>query len=58
VGTVPVDSPLVGLPSWLAGSVSLAQAVAECLQPPLVPGGRVALTQYVPDDLDRNHSCG
>ena len=58
VGTVPADSPLVGLPSWLAGSTTLAQAVAECLQPPLVPGGRVALTQYVPDDLDRNHSCG
>ncbi len=58
VGTVPADSPLAGLPSWLAGSTTLAQAVAECLQPPLVPGGRVALTQYVPDDLDRNHSCG
>ena len=25
---------------------------------PLVPGGRVALTQYVQNDLDRNHNCG
>ncbi|MBN1091509.1 hypothetical protein JKP75_02280 [Blastococcus sp. TML/M2B] len=58
VGTVPADSALVGLPSWLAGSVSLAEAVAECDQPPLVPDGEVALAQYVPDDLDRNHSCG
>jgi hypothetical protein len=58
VGSVPADSPLVGLPSWLAGSVTLAQAVTECLQPPLVPGGQVTMTQYVPDDLDRNHSCG
>ena len=40
VGTVPADSPLNGLPSWLAGSVTLTQAVAECLQPPLVPGGQ------------------
>lgn len=58
VGVVPEDSPLSGLPTWMAGSVDLAQAVATCEQPPLVPGGRVALTQYVPDDLDLNHSCG
>jgi hypothetical protein len=58
VGTVPADSPLTGLPSWLAGSSSLAEAVAACALPPLVPEGRVTLTQYVPDDLDRNHSCG
>jgi hypothetical protein len=58
VGEVPADSPLTGLPSWLAGSVTLAQAVAECAQPALVPRSRVTLTQYVPDDLDRNHSCG
>lgn len=57
VGTVPTDSPLAGLPSWLAGSVSVAQAVAACDLPPLVPRGQVSLTQYVPDDLDRNHSC-
>ncbi len=57
VGDVPADSPLAGLPSWLAGSVTVAQAVAACDLPPLVPRSRVALTQYVPDDLDRNHSC-
>ncbi|MBJ7452093.1 MAG: hypothetical protein JHC71_08425 [Blastococcus sp.] len=58
VGSVPGDSPLAGLPSWLAGSSTLAEAVAACALPPLVHDGRVALTQYVPDDLDRNHSCG
>lgn len=57
VGSVPAGSPLVGLPSWLAGSVTLAQAVAACDLPPLVPQGRVELTQYVPDDLDLDHSC-
>lgn len=56
-GTPAADSPLTGLPTWLAGSVDLAQAVASCQQPALVPGGEVALTQYVPDDLDLNHSC-
>ena len=58
VGSVPGDSTLAGLPSWLAGSSTLAEAVAACDLPPLVPGSRVTLTQYVPDDLDRNHSCG
>lgn len=58
VGSVPGDSPLAGLPSWLAGSADLAEAFAACEQPPLVPDGRVTLSQYVPDDLDRNHSCG
>lgn len=58
VGGVPGNSPLAGLPSWLAGSSTLAEAVAACDLPPLVPKGRVTLTQYVPDDLDRNHSCG
>ncbi len=57
VGTVPDNSPLSGLPTWMAGSVDLAGAVAACDQPPLVPGSRVTLTQYVPDDLDLNHSC-
>lgn len=58
VGDVPDDSPLAGLPSWLAGSSTLAEAVAACDLPPLVPEGRVTMTQYVPGDLDRNHSCG
>ncbi|WP_104526669.1 hypothetical protein [Blastococcus saxobsidens] len=57
VGEVPDDSPLAGLPSWLAGATSLSGAVAACERSPLVPDGEVELTQYVPDDLDRNHAC-
>jgi hypothetical protein len=57
VGAVPSTSNLVGRNSWLAGATSLTQARSNCSRPPLVPGGRVTLTQYVPDSLDRNHSC-
>jgi hypothetical protein len=57
VGTVPSTSNLVGRNSWLAGATTLTQARANCTRAPLVPGGRVTLTQYVPDSLDRNHSC-
>ncbi len=57
VGTVPSTSNLVKRNSWLAGATTLAQAEANCGRTPLVPGGRVTLTQYVPDSLDRNHSC-
>jgi len=57
VGTVPSTSNLVGRNSWLAGATTLTQAKANCTRAPLVPGGRVTLTQYVPDAIDRNHSC-
>jgi len=57
VGSVPSTSNLSGLDSWLAGATSLTRAEANCGRAPLVPGGRVTLTQYVPDRLDRNHSC-
>ena len=57
VGPVPVDSPLAGRPSWLAGATTLKGARANCSKRPLVPGGEVTLTQYVQGDWDRNHSC-
>jgi len=57
VGDVPGESVLAGRPSWLAGSVTRTQAVAACDEAALVPRGRVALTQHVPDDLDLNHPC-
>jgi hypothetical protein len=57
VGTVPSGSVLAGLDSWLAGATSLAGAQEACGAPALVPGGRVTLTQYVRDGLDRNLSC-
>jgi hypothetical protein len=57
VGAVPATSNLAGRDSWLAGSTSLDGARAACRKPALVPGGRVALTQYVQNNLDRNFSC-
>jgi hypothetical protein len=57
VGSVPATSNLVGRDSWLAGSTSLDGARAACRKPALVPGGRVTLTQYVQNNLDRNFSC-
>jgi hypothetical protein len=57
VGSVPSTSNLVGRNSWLAGASTLTQAKSNCTRTPLVPGGRVTLTQYVPDALDRNYSC-
>jgi hypothetical protein len=57
VGVVPSGSNLAGQDSWLAGARSLSDAQAACDKPGLVPGGRVALSQYVRDGLDRNHPC-
>ena len=55
--SLPEDSPLHDLDSWLAGARSLAGARAACLRDPLVDGGDVVLTQYVVDRLDHDHSC-
>lgn len=57
VGSVPDDSPLAGRRSWLAGSVTAAQADAVCDLFPLLPRGPLTLSQFVPDDLDLNVSC-
>jgi hypothetical protein len=57
VGTVPRESNLVALDSWLAGAGSLAEAVAACSDSALVPQGEVTLTQYVRDGVDHNHAC-
>lgn len=57
-GTVPDDSELAELPSWLAGASSLDGARANCSRFPLVPDGEVTMTQYVQGGWDRNHSCG
>jgi hypothetical protein len=57
VGDVPEDSNLADRDSWLAGATSLAGAEEACLEPPLIPGGRVTLGQYLSGELDRNVSC-
>jgi hypothetical protein len=58
VGSVPSTSNLASRPSWLAGSISPADARSDCRNRALTPGGRVTLTQYVHESLDRNHACG
>ena len=57
VGEVDRDSVLAGLDSWLAGSVTAADAAEACGEDPLTPRGDVVLSQYVRDELDRNTSC-
>ena len=57
VGEVDEDSVLADLDSWLAGSLTAAQAEAACDKDPLVPGGDVVLSQYVRNGLDHNTSC-
>jgi hypothetical protein len=57
-GSVPTTSNLAGRNSWLTGATTLNGAIANCAKPALTPGGHVALTQYVVNNLDRDHSCG
>ena len=57
VGAVPAGSTLAGRDSWLAGATSLGGVQAACSKPALVPGGRVTLSQYVQNGLDRAQSC-
>jgi hypothetical protein len=55
--TVPPTSNLNGLPNWRPSGASLENAKANCSVPPLTSGGSVSLTQYVQQNLDKNHSC-
>ena len=57
VGSVPTTSNLAGRNSWLPGATTLNGAIANCAKPALTPGGRVTLTQFVANNLDRDHSC-
>lgn len=53
---VSTTSPLRGLPNWLAGPSTIADAQRMCASPPLTPGGRVVLTQWT-ETFDWNHAC-
>ncbi|MFE4836499.1 hypothetical protein ACFRAU_17685 [Arthrobacter sp. NPDC056691] len=57
VGEVGSASSLYSLPSWLAGAHTAADARDMCSAAPLTPGGNVALTQFVADGFDHDHSC-
>ncbi|MFC0680020.1 hypothetical protein ACFFGH_19470 [Lysobacter korlensis] len=57
VGQVSPTSNLRGLPSWLAGANGVPGAKGMCSWPPLTPGGKVTMTQFVANDLDYDYSC-
>lgn len=54
-GVTPSTSHLAGLLSWLAGGTYVG-APKDCQKPPLTPGGRVAMIQFV-THLDNDYSC-
>jgi len=57
VGTVPPQSTLSRLVSWVAGASSEDEAEENCDRPPLGSGGRVELAQYVSGGLDLAVDC-
>jgi hypothetical protein len=57
-GTAPSGSPLVGLPSWLAGARSQDEAATMCATSAgLTSGSEVRLVQYLPGGFDFDLSC-
>jgi hypothetical protein len=56
-GSVGSGSALRSLNSWLAGATSASGAASTCSKPPLVPGGKVVMTQFVSDGWDQDVSC-
>lgn len=56
-GTVPSGSPLMGLPSWLAGASSKTDAVTKCKSSGLTSGSEVRLAQYIVGGYDYDLSC-
>ncbi|WIB76341.1 hypothetical protein DEJ28_11765 [Curtobacterium sp. MCPF17_002] len=58
VGSVPANSPLTGLPSWIAvGTDGVAAAQAACSAGGLTTGSRVQMAQYVVGAQDQNVTC-
>lgn len=56
-GDTPETSSLYALDSWMAGARTERGAVANCQNAPLLPGGKVILSQYVSRGLDYDISC-
>lgn len=55
--TVSNTSNLNGLPNWRPSGASLDNAKTNCSVAPLTTGGFISLTQYVQQNVDKNHSC-
>lgn len=50
-------SNLNGLANWRPSGAKLSYALTNCSVAPLTTGGFISLTQYVQQNLDKNHSC-
>jgi hypothetical protein len=55
--SVSSTSNLNRLGNWRPSGASLANAQANCTVAPLTAGGFISLTQYVQQNVDKNHSC-
>jgi hypothetical protein len=55
--TVSLGSNLNGLANWRPSGASLANAKSNCSVAPLTNGGFISLTQYIQQNLDKNHTC-
>lgn len=55
--TIGANSNLNGLANWRPSGASLDNAKANCSVAPLTSNGFVSLTQYLQQNLDKNHSC-
>jgi hypothetical protein len=55
--TVAETSVLTGLDSWIGGVDALAEAKKACREGALTARGRVALAQYLENDLDHDYVC-
>ena len=51
------NSKFKALPNWRPSGKSLQIAIDNCKVDPLTEGGYISLTQYVVQNLDRNHTC-
>lgn len=62
-GTIPKNSPLYGLPSWISiGGSTLAKAQKACAGSPLTPTSRIEMVQWrtavsTSQEQDHNTSC-
>jgi len=54
---VSSSSNLNGLANWRPSGASLNNAIANCSVAPFTTGGFISLTQYIQQNLDKNHSC-
>jgi hypothetical protein len=56
-GSIDPGSNLNGLPNWRPSGASLENAKVNCSLAPLTDSGSIVLTQYIQQNLDKNHSC-